>query len=102
MTSPASLSAPSWHPLVKGGAPAWASAWGEDRFGVFAAFTLGDSVQRLRWIPAGVFHMGSPDDEPGRYDDEGPRHVVRIGRGFWLFDTPCTQALWVRVMGGLN
>jgi len=98
-TAPPRAIDPSTHPLVKGAAPAWASAWGEDRFGVFAAFTLGDLVQRLRWIPAGVFRMGSPPDEPGRFDDEGPRHVVQIGRGFWLFDTPCTQALWTRVMG---
>jgi formylglycine-generating enzyme required for sulfatase activity len=38
--------------------------------------------------------MGSPKEEEGRYDDEGPRHEVHISRGYWLFDTPCTQALW--------
>jgi formylglycine-generating enzyme required for sulfatase activity len=43
--------------------------------------------------------MGSPEDEEGRYDDEGPRHEVRISRGYWLFDTPSTQALWQAVMG---
>ena len=43
--------------------------------------------------------MGSPEDEPERYDDEGPQHPVMIGRGFWLFDTACTQALWEAVMG---
>ena len=98
-TAPPRSIDPSPHPLVTGSAPAWASAWGEDRFGVFAAFSLGDLVQRPRWIPAGVFRMGSPEDEPGRDSDEGPQHVVQIGRGFWLFDTPCTQALWTRVMG---
>ncbi|HID32811.1 MAG TPA: formylglycine-generating enzyme family protein, partial [bacterium (Candidatus Stahlbacteria)] len=45
------------------------------------------------------FRMGSPKDEPGRYDDEGPRHEVIIRQGYWLFDTPCTQALWQAVMG---
>jgi formylglycine-generating enzyme required for sulfatase activity len=90
---------PSWHPLVTGCPPAWASEWGEDRRGVFVAFTLGDVTQRLRWIPPGRFEMGSPDDEPGRFDNEGPRHTVYISRGFWLFDTPCTQALWEAVMG---
>jgi sulfatase modifying factor 1 len=35
-------------------------------------------------IPAGVFAMGSPDDEPGRGADEGPRHTVRLERPFAL------------------
>ena len=89
---------PSWHPLIRGNPPDWASEWGEDRHGVFVAFTYREITQRLRWIPAGVFRMGSPDDEPGRWADEGPRHLVQISRGFWLFDTPCTQALWEVVM----
>ncbi|MGD2131520.1 MAG: SUMF1/EgtB/PvdO family nonheme iron enzyme [Maricaulaceae bacterium] len=29
-------------------------------------------------IPAGEFVMGSPEDEEGRYDDEGPRRTVRV------------------------
>lgn len=99
---------PSRHPLVTGCPPEWASAWGEDRYGIFVAFTLDEITQRLRWIPPGRFWMGSPEDEPemrfpqdepGRRDNEGPRHLVYLSRGFWLFDTPCTQALWEAVMG---
>jgi formylglycine-generating enzyme required for sulfatase activity len=80
--------------------PAWASAMGRDRFGLWAELSIQDSageavVQRLRWIPPGRFLMGSPAGEPGRYDNEGPQHPVTIAQGFWLFDTPCTQALWV-------
>ena len=89
---------PSWHPLVNGCPPRWVSERGEDGHGVFVAFTLDEVTQRLRWIPAGAFPMGSPDDEPGRWDSEGPRHTVYIRRGFWLFDTPCTQGLWETVM----
>ncbi|MCP3883121.1 MAG: formylglycine-generating enzyme family protein, partial [Sulfitobacter sp.] len=89
----------SWHPLSDGYAPEWASEWGQDRFGVFIAFTLDDVTQRLRWIPPGRFQMGSPDGEPGRWSAEGPRHQVTLTEGFWLFDTPCTQALWEAVMG---
>jgi len=79
--------------------PAWASAMGRDRFGLWAEISIEPSdgepvTQRLRWIPPGRFLMGSPEDEPGRYDDEGPPHAVTIGQGFWLFDTPCTQGLW--------
>jgi formylglycine-generating enzyme required for sulfatase activity/tRNA A-37 threonylcarbamoyl transferase component Bud32 len=36
------------------------------------------------WIPAGEFEMGSPPDEPGRGDDEGPVHTVTITRPFYL------------------
>ena len=84
--------------------PPWASASGTDRFGPWADIavpgTKGQTVtQRLRLIPAGTFQMGSPDDEPGRYHFEGPRHPVTIAEPFWMFDTPCTQALWEAVMG---
>ena len=43
--------------------------------------------------------MGSPVDEAERFEDESPQHEVTISRGFWLFDTACTQALWQAVMG---
>ncbi|MBF0296006.1 MAG: formylglycine-generating enzyme family protein [Magnetococcales bacterium] len=72
---------------------------GRDRFGLWAEFVVGRVRQRMRWIPPGRFWMGSPEDEPGRDPDEGPRHEVTIEKGFWLFDTPCTQELWREVMG---
>ncbi len=87
-----------------GTAPSWADDWGDDGQGKWASFSIeapdGTTVsQRMRWIPPGRFLMGSPETEPGRWDDEGPRHEVTIGDGFWLFDTACTQALWQAVMG---
>jgi len=33
-------------------------------------------------VPAGEFLKGSPPNEEGRYDDEGPQHPVRIERPF--------------------
>ncbi len=33
-------------------------------------------------VPAGSFMMGSPESEEGRWDDEGPRRRVTIGRPF--------------------
>ena len=77
-------------------------AWGDDRYGLWAELEIRAVVQRLRWIEPGTFLMGSPDDEPGRFDSEGPQHSVRLTQGFWLADTACTQALWVAVMGGEN
>jgi formylglycine-generating enzyme required for sulfatase activity len=44
-------------------------------------------------LPAGRFLMGSPADEPGRYDDEGPQHEVQLDE-FFLSQTPITQAQW--------
>jgi formylglycine-generating enzyme required for sulfatase activity len=84
--------------------PIWASAIGRDPFGLWCEIEIdpdrGEPIaQRLRWIPPGRFWMGSPEDEPGRFDTEGPRHQVTLTEGYWLFDAPCTQALWEAVMG---
>jgi formylglycine-generating enzyme required for sulfatase activity len=35
------------------------------------------------YVPGGTFEMGSPDDEPGRQSNEGPRHAVTV-KPFWL------------------
>ena len=32
------------HPLVDGSPPGWASAWGQDRFGVYVAFRIGTAT----------------------------------------------------------
>jgi formylglycine-generating enzyme required for sulfatase activity len=37
-------------------------------------------------VPGGVFLMGSPDGEPGRNADEGPRRPVRVAP-FWMART---------------
>jgi formylglycine-generating enzyme required for sulfatase activity len=49
-------------------------------------------------IPPGRFVMGSPPYEPERRDDEGPQHLVET-EGFWMGQTPITQAQWYQVMG---
>ena len=79
--------------------PEWASAIGRDEFGVWREISVDGARQKLRWIAPGKFLMGSPATEAGRYGDEGPQHEVTIEKGFWLFDTACTQALWQAVMG---
>ena len=50
------------------------------------------------WIQPGRFLMGSPDSEPGRDEDEGPRHEVTITKGFYLGKHEVTQAQWENVM----
>jgi formylglycine-generating enzyme required for sulfatase activity len=79
--------------------PAWAEVFGEDRRGIFAEFQVNDVRFVWRWIPPGSFLMGSPPDEAGCWDDEGPQHEVRISQGFWLGEAPVTQAQWRSVMG---
>ena len=87
--------------------PPWAVEFGRDSFGTYADFEISSAAdsppvcQRMRWIPPGKFQMGSPKTEPGRYDNE-IQHAVTISTGFWMFDTPCTQALWLAVMPGEN
>jgi len=59
---------------------------------------LGDGVAlTMVAIPAGRFVMGSPPDEEGRFENEGPQHLVEL-EGFWMSQTPITQAQWRQVM----
>jgi formylglycine-generating enzyme required for sulfatase activity len=78
--------------------PGWATAMGRDRYGLWAEIELRGVRQRMRWINPGRFMMGSPPGEAGRYDNE-VQHQVTLTRGFWLAETPCTQAMWEAVMG---
>ncbi|MBN2799308.1 MAG: SUMF1/EgtB/PvdO family nonheme iron enzyme [Deltaproteobacteria bacterium] len=52
----------------------------------------------LRWIPAGIFEMGSPEGEAGRDDDED-QHEVRLRAGYWMMESEVTQRMWTEVMG---
>ncbi len=51
------------------------------------------------WIEPGVFTMGSPLDEQGRNDDEGPQFEVRLTEGFYLSQCEITQRQWTAVTG---
>ena len=50
-------------------------------------------------IPAGEFDMGSPSDESGRSNNEGPVHTVTIEKAYYLGKYEVTQKQWVEVMG---
>jgi sulfatase modifying factor 1 len=95
--------------------PRWASAWGDDPYGLWADCSVAAPgqaqpvTQRLRWIEPGVFLRGSDAAERKRIQDKDLRnwankveslpHPVTLSEGFWLADTPCTQAMWQAVMG---
>jgi len=50
------------------------------------------------WIPAGKFVMGCSPGDTGCDEDEKPRDVT-LTRGFWIGQTPVTQAAYQRVRG---
>ena len=51
------------------------------------------------WIPPGSFMMGCSPGDSECAADEKPAHLVEITRGFWIGETPVTQASYERVMG---
>lgn len=51
------------------------------------------------FIPPGTFRMGSPPDEPERWDREGPQTAVTISKGFWMSMYEVTQGQYLQVMG---
>jgi len=58
------------------------------------------AVPDMIWIPPGTFTMGSPASEQDRFDDEGPRTVVTLTKGFWMGRHEVTQAEYAAVMKG--
>ncbi|MBN1594057.1 MAG: formylglycine-generating enzyme family protein [Candidatus Coatesbacteria bacterium] len=52
----------------------------------------------MQSIPAGSFLMGSPDDEEGRFSQEGPQRTVNVSP-FQMAETEVTQRQWVTIMG---
>ena len=53
----------------------------------------------LRYIPAGTFTMGSPEDEVGRYGSLETQHKVTLTKPFYIGVFECTQKQWEYVMG---
>jgi formylglycine-generating enzyme required for sulfatase activity len=59
---------------------------------------VGDLGLEMIAIPGGEFEMGSPEDELGRWNNEGPMHRVTVPP-FFMGQSVVTQALW-RVVAG--
>ncbi len=67
-----------------------------ERRGAFAGrepFSVSENSLGVKFIliPPGRFLMGD--------EEKGPVHEVELTRGFWLGETPVTQAQWEAVMG---
>jgi formylglycine-generating enzyme required for sulfatase activity len=60
--------------------------------------TVGDATIDMVAIRGGEFVMGSPPDEPERYDGEGPQHRVTVPP-FFMGRYAVTQAQWRSVAG---
>jgi len=66
--------------------------------GEMQLFSIYDGVDlEFRWVPAGVFVMGSPPDEAGRSEGEEQKNI-RIRRGFWIAENETTFGIWQKVM----
>ena len=51
-------------------------------------------------VPSGSYEMGSPSDEGGRFDDEGPVHPVTIAKPFAVGVHEVTRGEWSRFVSG--
>jgi len=61
---------------------------------------LPEAIREMKFVPmrAGVFMMGSNENEEGRDGDEGPVHKVTITHSFEMGCYPVTQKQWEAVM----
>ncbi|NRA38430.1 MAG: SUMF1/EgtB/PvdO family nonheme iron enzyme [Planctomycetes bacterium] len=78
--------------------------YGTDRWGSWANLEIKDGVGgnvlaiiEMRYIPAGTFEIGAPENEQGARIVEMPKTSVNIGTGYWLSAMECTQQLWEEV-----
>ncbi len=74
--------------------PVWADVFAEDAYGVSAEFVWNDVPFCFRWVGPGVFRMGSEHPKDPSAVIATPVHAVTVSSGFWLLDTPVTQAQW--------
>jgi len=90
-------------PAAQAKAPSWAKVSEVQlaeakKLGVPVAFANAFGVKFVL-VPAGEFMMGSPDNEVGRYEEEGPQHKVKIPKAFYMAIHQTTQAQWQAAMG---
>lgn len=69
------------------GKPEWATKLEGNR----ASFTYRGIEFAYCWCPPGIYIMGSPENEPNRYNDDEGQVEVQIHDGFWMQETPITE-----------
>ena len=77
--------------------PAGLASRGSNEQG-FAEFEHEETGILFVLLPGGDFLMGTPPDEEGRWQDEGPLHLVTLS-AFLVGKYEVTQAQWEAVMG---
>jgi eukaryotic-like serine/threonine-protein kinase len=84
-------------PAQTGQPPASTSSAVVELGSTFSESLNGVKLEMVR-VPACSFLMGSPANEKGRYDDEGPQHPVTVP-SFYIGKYEITQAQWRAVRG---
>jgi formylglycine-generating enzyme required for sulfatase activity len=64
----------------------------------FTRTLLGGVPLEMLPVAPGAFLMGSPENEPGRRNDE-TQHRARLTKPYWLGKFPVTKAQWNALMG---
>ena len=82
-------------------AVAWTQSAGRTESGTAQVKTVVDPKDGLTyvWIPPGSFQMGCSPDDSACGSPEKPSHTVTLTKGFWLSQTPVTQAAYKKVVG---
>ena len=78
---------------------AQAPAEAERKAGERMVLTIKEVEFPFRWCPPGTFTMGSPPSRAAVRDADETQHQVTLSRGFWMLETPVTQAMWKSVTG---
>lgn len=68
-----------------------------EKAGDLLEIQVNDVPMRFRWVPAGTYEIGSPENEPGRAADETPRKV-RLTQGLWVLETEVSQRHWFALL----
>ena len=95
----ASVGTTWWRDIRRAGLEHWRFLSGECVVGTYSlrpGETFKDCADcpEMVVVPSGSFMMGSPDNEEGRYDDEGPRHRVTIPAPFAVGRFEVTFSEW--------
>jgi formylglycine-generating enzyme len=88
--------------LVPGGARADSASRPRPISAAGTAFRDCDACPEMIVVPAGTFTIGSPPDELGRRDDEGPQTRIRISRPFAVGRYEVTRRQYERFLRETN